>query len=376
LSRIPFNRPYATGKEFVYIQQAIDNLHLSGNGPFTERCAGWLEDRTGSPRALMTGSCTAALELAALVAGLGAKDEVIVPSFTFVSTANAIVLRGAVPVFVDIRPDTLTIDEAAIEPALTEQTRAILPVHYAGVSCEMDTILAIAEQRGLAVIEDAAQAMMSTYHGRPLGSLGQLGCLSFHETKNVSCGEGGALLVNEPDLVERAEVMQEKGTNRHRFFRGEADLYTWLDRGSSFPPSDISAAFLWAQLEHAESITRRRMEIWSAYHERLAELEARGLLRRPIVPTDREHNAHMYYVLVEDRQTRDRLIAGLDEQGIVAVFHYVPLHSSPAGRRFGRTPHELPVTDATSDRLVRLPLWVGMGEAEVEAVTTAVADCL
>jgi dTDP-4-amino-4,6-dideoxygalactose transaminase len=351
-------------------------LHLSGNGPFTERCACWLEDRTGSPRALMTGSCTAALELAALVAGLGAKDEVIVPSFTFVSTANAIVLRGAVPVFVDIRPDTLTIDEAAIEPALTEQTRAILPVHYAGVSCEMDTILAIAEQRGLAVIEDAAQALMSTYHGRPLGSLGQLGCLSFHETKNVSCGEGGALLVNEPDLIERAEVMQEKGTNRHRFFRGEADLYTWLDRGSSFPPSDISAAFLWAQLEHAESITRRRMEIWSAYHERLAELEARGLLRRPIVPTDREHNAHMYYVLVEDRQTRDRLIAGLDEQGIVAVFHYVPLHSSPAGRRFGRTPHELPVTDATSDCLVRLPLWVGMGEAEVEAVTTAVADCL
>lgn len=376
MARITFNRPYATGREFAYIQQAIDNVHLSGNGPFTERCARWLEDHTGSARALLTFSCTSALEMAVLLAGIGPGDEVVMPSFTFVSTASAVALRGGVPVFVDVRADTLNLDERIVEEALTARTRAILPVHYAGVACEMDPLLDLAGARGLTVIEDAAQAIMSAYRGRPAGSMGTLGCLSFHETKNVTCGEGGALLVNDPALVERAEVVQEKGTNRSRFFRGQVDRYTWTDLGSSFLTSDINAAFLWAQLEHADAITRARLETWERYHERFAGLEAADLARRPVVPADRRHNGHMYYLLLPDERRRDHLIERLGQRGIQAVFHYVPLHSSPAGRRYGRAHGSLARTDSISQRLVRLPLWVGMGEADVDRVAGEVHSAL
>lgn len=374
--RVPFNRPHATGREFHYIEQAIENLHLSGNGPFTARCDRWLEERTGAPKALLTTSCTAALEMATLLLDLAPGDEVVMPSFTFVSTANAVVLRGGVPVFVDIRSDTLNLDEQAVEAAIGPRTKALLPVHYAGVACEMDALLALATENELAVVEDAAQGVLARYRDRPLGGIGALGCLSFHETKNVVCGEGGALLVNDPELAHRAEVLLEKGTNRTEFFRGEVDRYTWVDVGSSFLPSEISAAFLWAQLQDADDITAQRLELWNAYHARFADLEAAGRVRRPIVPAHSRHNAHMYYLLLPDRRTRDAVIDRLAERGIMAVFHYVPLHSSPAGRRFGRTTAALPVTDATSARLVRLPLWIGMGEHEIERVVAGVASAV
>jgi dTDP-4-amino-4,6-dideoxygalactose transaminase len=376
LSKIPFNQPYTTGDELGCIQEAIDNRHLSGNGAFTARCARWMEERLGCERALLTSSCTSALEMAALVAGIGPGDEVIMPSYTFPTTASSVALRGAIPVFVDIREDTLNLDERLVEASLTSRTRAIMPVHYAGVACSLEELSEIAARHGLIMIEDAAQGFSATYRDLPLGTIGDLGCLSFHETKNLMCGEGGALLVNRAEWVERAEILQEKGTNRSQFLRGEADKYTWIDLGSSFLTSEINAAFLWAQIEHVEEILERRMAIWSAYHERLAPLEASARLRRPKVPRECLHNAHMYYVLVEDRDCRDRLIEALAARGIHALFHYVPLHSSVAGERFGRVTGELPVTDHASETLVRLPLWVEMSESDLDRVCSAIEDAL
>ncbi len=371
---IPFNKPHMTGKELWYIAQAHANGHLAGDGSFTKKCNGWLEQRTGTHKALLTHSCTAALEMAAILADIQPGDEVIMPSYTFVSTANAFVLRGAVPVFVDIRPDTLNIDEAQIEAAITEKTKAIVPVHYAGVGCEMDTIMAIARKHGLLVIEDAAQGIMSTYKGRPLGSIGHLGALSFHETKNIISGEGGALLVNDPALGERAEIIREKGTNRSLFFRGQVDKYTWVDVGSSFLPSELVAAFLWAQMEEADSITRQRLSLWNTYHQWMEEPEKSGRVRRPVIPAHCAHNAHMYYLLLQDLERRTAFIARLKGLGIHPVFHYVPLHSSPAGLRFGRADGELTVTDNIAERLVRLPLWLGLEEQQVEVIRHVLAS--
>lgn len=375
-SQIPFNRPHVGERELAYVQTAVENGHLSGNGPFARRCENWLEAHFGSARALMTPSCSAALELAMLLLEVSPGDEVIMPSYTFVSTANAVALRGAVPVFVDIRADTLNLDEGAVEAAITARTKAIIPVHYAGVGCEMRALERIAERHGLAVVEDAAHAVLSRYDGRPLGGIGQLGALSFHETKNVHCGEGGALLVNEERLIERAEILQEKGTDRARFFRGHVDKYTWVDLGASYLLSDVAAAFLFAQLEEAERLTERRREIWTTYHAALEPFEAMGAVRRPVIPPVCEHNAHLYYLLLANVAERDALIRTLAESGIYAVFHYVPLHSSPAGRSLGRAHGSLPVTDDFSDRLVRLPLWVGMKNDEVARVVDATASFL
>ena len=365
---IPFNRPFATGAEFGYIREAIDGLQLSGNGRFTARCRAWLEERTGASSTLLTPSCTAALELAALLVGVGAGDEVIMPSFTFSSTATPFALRGATPVFVDIRADTLNLDEEAVAAAVTERTRAIVPIHYAGVPAELDPLRAAADAVGAVLIEDAAHALGSTYRGRPVGADGRLAALSFHETKNLTCGEGGALLINDAALAERAEIMQEKGTDRARLFRGEVDKYTWVDIGSSFLLSEINSAFLWAQCEAADEIFRRRFVIWDAYHEAFAPLEAEGLVRRPVVPDHCTHSAHLYYLLLPDEGRRDAFIASLRADGIAAIFHYLPLHSSRAGLQYGRADAPLPVTDDISGRLVRLPLWVGMGPDEVSRV--------
>ena len=369
---IPFNRPYMTGGELTNLRVAHDEGVLGGDGRFTAACSAWLERQTGARKALLTHSCTAALEMAAILVGIEPGDEVIMPSYTFVSTANAFVLRGAVPVFVDIRPDTLNIDESRVEAAITARTRAIVPVHYAGVGCEMDTLLDIAERRGLVVIEDAAQGVLARYKGRSLGALGQLGALSFHETKNVISGEGGALLINDPRFIERAEIVREKGTDRSRFFRGQVDKYTWVDIGSSYLPGEIVAAFLSAQLERAEPITASRLELWNAYHNRLAPLERAGRIRRPVVPPECHHNAHMYYVLLPDLPSRTQLIRVLDARGIMAVFHYVPLHSSPAGREFGRTAGSMSVTDDLAARLLRLPLWIGLPHEAIEEVASAI----
>ncbi len=372
---IPFNKPYMTGKELWYIAQAHANGHLAGDGSFTKKCNGWLESRTGTHKALLTHSCTAALEMAAILADIQPGDEVIMPSYTFVSTANAFVLRGGVPVFVDIRPDTLNLDETRIEAAITEKTKAIVPVHYAGVGCEMDTILAIARRYNLLVIEDAAQGIMASYKGRPLGSIGHLGCLSFHETKNIISGEGGALLINDPELAERAEIIREKGTNRSQFFRGQVDKYTWVDVGSSYLPSELIAAFLWAQMEEADDITRRRLAIWNVYHQWLQGLEEAGRLRRPIIPKECVHNAHMYYILLKSLAERTALLDFLKRREIYAVFHYVPLHSSPFGRENGRTHGNMTVTDEIADRLVRLPFWLGL-ENHQQQVIEAIRDAL
>ena len=359
---IPFNKPYMTGKELWYISKAHASGHLAGDGSFTKKCSAWLEQRIGCQKALLTHSCTAALEMAAILANIQPGDEVIMPSYTFVSTANAFVLRGGVPVFVDIRPDTLNIDETKIEAAITPRTKAIAPVHYAGIACEMDTIMEIAGRHNLLVIEDAAQGIMSTYKGRPLGSVGHMATLSFHETKNIISGEGGALLINDPRFVERAEMIREKGTNRSKFFRGQLDKYTWVDIGSSFLPSEIVSAFLWAQMEEADSINNRRMAIWSAYHDSFDYLEQAERLRRPIIPTACVHNAHMYYLLMRDLEDRSRFINAMKRDGVNCVFHYVPLHSAPQGRLVGRSHNNLAITDDLSERLVRLPLWVGMDE--------------
>jgi dTDP-4-amino-4,6-dideoxygalactose transaminase len=354
-----------TGREFVYIAEAHANGMLAGDGPFTKLCHEHLQKALGAHRALLTHSCTAALEMSALLADIRPGDEVIMPSYTFTSTANAFVLRGGVPVFVDIRPDTLNLDERLVEGAITPRTKAIVPVHYAGVACEMDAISDIAQRHRLMVIEDAAQGVGSTYHGRPLGALGALGCLSFHETKNVISGEGGALLVNDAALAERAEIIREKGTNRSAFFRGQVDKYTWVDAGSSYLPGELIAAFLWAQLQQGEDITRRRLGIWRHYHATLATFEERGWLRRPIVPEGCTHNAHMYYVLLPSLDARQEVIRRMREAGVSPVFHYVPLHSSPAGKRFGRAATPMQHTDVLSERLLRLPLWIGVDRERV-----------
>lgn len=368
ITQIPFNKPYMTGKELWYIAQAHANGHMAGDGSFTRKCQAWLESCSGASKALLTHSCTAALEMAAILADIQPGDEVILPSYTFVSTANAFVLRGAVPVFVDIRRDTLNLDETQIESAITDKTKAIVPVHYAGVGCDMDAIMTIAHRHNLLVIEDAAQGIMSSYKGRPLGSIGHMGTLSFHETKNIISGEGGALLVNDPNLVSRAEIIREKGTNRSQFFRGQVDKYTWVDIGSSYLPGEIIAAFLWAQMEEAEAITQRRLALWSCYHAAFAEAENHGLVRRPIIPASCVHNAHMYYLLLNSLEQRTAFIDRLKQEGILCVFHYVPLHSAPQGHLCGRVAGIIETTDRLSDRLVRLPLWVGLEERLTEVI--------
>jgi dTDP-4-amino-4,6-dideoxygalactose transaminase len=365
-----------TGKEMYYIAQSHFNGKLAGDGPFSARCHEWLEQQSGSSRVLLTHSCTAALEMSALLLDVQPGDEIIMPSYTFVSTANAYVLRGGVPVFVDIRPDTLNMDETLIEDAITKRTRAVLPVHYAGVSCEMDTILAIAARHRLKVVEDAAQGFMAAYKGRALGSIGDLGTYSFHETKNVISGEGGALLVNDPALSERAEIIREKGTDRSRFFRGQVDKYTWQEVGSSYLPGELIAAFLYAQLEEAGRITGARLAAWERYHALLAPLETEGLLRRPIIPAGCTHNGHMYYVLLGEGISRDAVLAELRRRGISSVFHYVPLHSSPGGRRYGRPVGAMAVTDRLSERLVRLPLFVGLQPEQQDTVVEVLHSVL
>lgn len=366
--RIPFNWPHMTGKELYYIAEAHFNGSLAGDGPFTKRCHQWLERRASCSKALLTHSCTSALEMAALLLDIQPGDEVIMPSFTFVSTANAFVLRGAVPVFVDVRSDTMNLDERLIEAAITDRTKAIVPVHYAGVACEMDTIMDIARRHSLSVVEDAAQGVMASYKGKALGSIGTFGAYSFHETKNVISGEGGALLVNAPEFSSRAEIIREKGTDRGQFFRGEIDKYTWQEVGSSFLPGELIAAFLWAQLEEADRITTERLKSWQFYHDRLAELENAGLLRRPIIPDGCVHNAHMYYIVLSPDVERQQVLDKFRSNGVSSVFHYVPLHTSPAGRRYGRAVGDLDVTCKQSEQLIRLPLWVGITSEQQEKV--------
>jgi dTDP-4-amino-4,6-dideoxygalactose transaminase len=375
MSSIPFTRPSLSGLEEHYVLEALRSGRLAGDGPFTKRCHVELERRTGAAKALLTHSCTAALEIAALLAEVGPGDEVIMPSYTFVSTANAFVLRGATPVFVDIRPDTLNLDEALVADAIGPRTRAIVAVHYAGVACEMDRLLALAAAHQLVVIEDAAQAYGSRYRGRPLGTVGDLGALSFHETKNVVSGEGGALLLRDERLVSRAEIIREKGTNRSAFFRGQVDKYTWADLGSSFLPGELVAAFLLAQLEHTDTLSAARHALWDRYNEAFAEAEEQGRCRRPVVPSDCEHNAHMYYLLLPSLAERQALIAHLRARDITAPFHYVPLHSAPAGRRFGRAHKALPVTDRISETLIRLPLFSDLG-TDVDVVIDATLEFL
>jgi dTDP-4-amino-4,6-dideoxygalactose transaminase len=361
---IGFNKPYLTGKELHYIADAHQRGQLAGDGHYTRLCSHWLEHATGSKKVLLTHSCTAALEMAAILADIKPGDEVIMPSYTFVSTANAFVLRGGVPVFVDIRSDTMNIDEAQIEAAITPRTRAIVPVHYSGVACEMDAIMDIARRHRLLVIEDAAQGVMARYKGRALGSIAHLGAYSFHETKNLISGEGGALLVNDPSLVSRAEIIREKGTNRSQFFRGEVDKYTWVDIGSSYLPGEIVAAFLWAQLEEAKKITDERLTLWSAYHRAFETVELAGRVQRPVVPAGCAHNAHMYYLLLKDLSARTAFINTMRHERINCLFHYVPLHSSSAGKKYGRAVGSMEITNDLADRLVRLPVWVGLSAAQ------------
>ena len=365
----PFNKPFIIGPELEYIADAVARGHLSGDGHYTKLCHQWLEQQLGAKRALLTHSCTAALEMAAILCDIRPGDEVIMPSYTFVSTANAFVLRGGVPVFVDIRADTLNLDEKLIEAAITPKTRAIVPVHYAGVACDMDAIMDIAHRHRLLVVEDAAQAVLSEYKGRRPGAIGDLGCLSFHETKNVISGEGGALLINNPDLIERAEIIREKGTNRSKFFRGEVDKYTWVDIGSSFLPSELIGAFLWAQLQHAADIIERRRQLCEIYRGALQDLADAGLLQLPQPePEGVAGNGHMFYLFTRSAAERGALLAHLKAAGVHAVFHYVPLHASPAGRKFGRTAGALPVTEDLADRLVRLPLYYNLGDDEARAI--------
>lgn len=371
--RLPFTRVHVTGHEIEYIRQAIGSNRLGGDGAFSRRCERWLEQATGSARALLTHSCTGALEMAAILAEIGPGDEVILPSFTFVSTANAFVLRGAVPVFVDIDARTLNIDPERVKRALTPRTRAIVPVHYAGVPCEMDVLMEIGKVSGATIIEDAAQALLADWKGHPLGSIGAMAALSFHETKNVTSGEGGCLLINDPALIERAEIVREKGTNRSRFHRGQVDKYTWVDIGSSFLPSELTAAFLLAQLEQSEQITAARRRVWTWYHDALAPLEQDGLLKRPVTGVG---NAHIYFVLLPSLEKRTALIEVLRKCGVSAVFHYVPLHSSPAGLRYGRTSGSLSVTEDVSNRLLRLPLWSDMTNEDVDSVVGSIDTAL
>jgi dTDP-4-amino-4,6-dideoxygalactose transaminase len=373
---VPFNRPVITGRELDLLRDALERRELSGDGHFTRQCEAWLANRLNVRRALLTHSCTAALEMAAILADLAPGDEVIMQSYTFVSTANAVALRGATPVFVDIRSDTLNLDERLVEAAITPRTRAIFVVHYGGVCAEMDVFASIAARHGLLLVEDAAQALLATYRGRLAGTLGDVACFSFHASKNIVSGEGGALVTNRGDLAERATIIREKGTNRSRFLLGLVDKYTWTDLGSSYVPSELVAAFLAAQLDEAETITTERRASWERYHQAFADIEARNIgVRRPIVPAHCEHNGHLYYLLLPDLCRRNALIAALRGQGITAPFHYVPLHSSEAGRRFGRAVGSLAATDSVSDRLIRLPLWSGMRD-EPDRVIAAVQDLL
>ncbi|SMP06991.1 dTDP-4-amino-4,6-dideoxygalactose transaminase [Desulfurobacterium pacificum] len=366
---IPFNKPCYTGNEDKYVLQAMRSSHISGDGPFSKKCQTWFKQKLRCIRALLTPSCTHALEMAAMLIDIKPGDEVIMPSYTFVSTANAFVLRGAKVVFVDIRPDTMNIDEKKIEAAITEKTKAIVVVHYAGVSCEMDTIMAIAKKYNLFVIEDAAQGMMSSYKGRPLGTIGHIGAYSFHETKNyTSAGEGGLLIINDERFVDRAEIIREKGTNRSLFFRGMVDKYTWVDIGSSYLMNDVSAAYLWGQIEKAEEINENRMTSWKFYYNSLKILEEEGLIELPVVPAECVHNAHMFYIKVKDLETRNGLISFLKENGILAVFHYIPLHLSPAGKRFGRFVGSDIYTTKESERLLRLPMYYGLKKEEISQV--------
>lgn len=371
---IPFNVPPFVGKELEYMKKAIDSHKICGDGQFTAQCNRWIEGTTGVSRALLTTSCTHALEMAALLCDLKPGDEVIMPSYTFVSTADAFVQRGATIVFVDVRPDTLNMDETLIDAAITERTRVIVPVHYAGVSCEMDTLAAIAARYNLRVVEDAAQGVLSTYKGRQLGALSDFGCFSFHETKNFSMGEGGALLISNPEYIERAEILREKGTNRSKFFRGQIDKYTWVDYGSSYLPSDMNAAYLWAQLEVAQQINADRLRSWNAYYSALEPLADKGRVELPTVPSDCEHNAHMFYLKAKDLEERTALLQFLKDRGVYAVFHYIPLHSAPAGKKFGRFHGEDRYTTRESERLARLPLYYGLSEEDLDHVVQSVRE--
>ena len=371
---INFNVPPFTGKEPEYIMEAVKAQKICGDGQFTKKCNAWLEEKTGTKKALLTTSCTHATELAALLAGVKTGDEVIMPSYTFVSTADAFVLRGAVPVFVDIRPDTMNIDEKKIEAAITDKTVGIVPVHYAGVACEMDTIMDIAKRHNLWVIEDAAQGIMSTYKGKALGTLGEFGCFSFHETKNYSMGEGGAILIRDEKHIEDAEILREKGTNRSKFFRGQIDKYTWVNQGSSYLPSDMNAAYLWAQLEMAEEINNARLCVWEQYKRELTPLAEAGKIELPTIPEHCVHNAHMFYIKTKDLKERTRLIDYLKENGILSVFHYIPLHSAPAGIKFGRFHGEDEYTTKESERLLRLPLYYGLKAEEVSYICEKVRE--
>ncbi|MCF2542720.1 dTDP-4-amino-4,6-dideoxygalactose transaminase [Blautia sp. SG-772] len=370
-----FNRPPFVGKETEYIKEAVEkNGMICGDGPFTKKCSQWMKDRFQTKNVLLTTSCTHALEMAAFLADIQPGDEVIMPSYTFVSTADAFVLRGATCVFVDIRPDTMNIDETKIEEAITEKTKAIVPVHYAGVSCAMDEIMAIAKKYNLKVVEDAAQGVNAFYKGKALGTIGDFGCYSFHETKNYSMGEGGAILFQDDRYLEPAEILREKGTNRSQYFRGQIDKYTWVGYGSSYLPSDMNAAYLWAQLEEADKINDKRLSIWNFYHEELKELEDKGVLERPYIPEYATHNAHMYYIKVKDLRVRTKLLAYLKERGILSVFHYVPLHSATAGKKFGRFHGEDVYTTKESERLCRLPMYYSLSLEEAAEVVKALKE--
>ena len=371
---INFNVPPFTGREMEYIKQTVENQKICGDGPFTKKCNEWIEQHTGTKKCLLTTSCTHATELTALLADIKEGDEVVMPSYTFVSTADAFVLRGAKVVFVDIRPDTMNIDEKLIEDAITERTRAIVPVHYAGVACEMDTIMAIAKRHNLLVIEDAAQGIMASYKGKALGAIGDMGCFSFHETKNLSMGEGGALLLKDEKYIEDAEIFREKGTDRSKFFRGQVDKYRWMNYGSSYLPSDMNAAYLWAQLEMADEITNARLARWNQYNELLQPLKERGILELPFIPEGCVHNGHMYYAKAKDVQERTALIDFLKENGIWSVFHYVPLHSAPAGIKFGCFHGEDKYTTKESERLFRLPMFYTLKEEEVDYIVSKVKE--
>jgi len=365
---ISFNVPPYCGKEEEYVIQAIRNHKICGDGEFTKKCSRWIEEKTGSPKVLLTTSCTHATEMAALLSEIQPGDEVIMPSYTFVSTADAFVLRGAKAVFVDIRPDTMNIDETKIEAAITKKTKAIVPVHYAGVACEMDTIMDIARRYNLLVIEDAAQGVMSTYKGKALGTIGDYGCYSFHETKNYSMGEGGALLIKNEDMIENAEILREKGTNRSKFFRGQIDKYTWVNYGSSYLPSELNAAYLWGELEMADEINENRLKSWNHYYQGLQHLAEQGKIELPVVPEGCVHNAHMFYIKAKDLEERTRVISYMKENGVGCVFHYIPLHSAPAGRKFGRFHGEDEYTTKESERLMRLPMYYGLKSEEIDYV--------
>lgn len=371
---IPFNIPPFVGNEIEYIKQAVDMHKICGDGTFTQKCSTWIENRTKSPKCLLTTSCTHALELAALLVDIQEGDEVIMPSYTFVSTADAFVLRGAKIVFVDIRRDTMNIDESLIEAAITDRTKAIVPVHYAGVACEMDTIMEIAKKYNLFVLEDAAQGVMSTYKGKALGTIGDFGCYSFHETKNYSMGEGGALLIRNEKYVEKAEIIREKGTNRSKFFRGQIDKYTWVDFGSSYLPSELNAAYLFAQLEKADEINEIRLSLWNQYYQGLRILQEEQKIELPVIPMNRVHNAHMFYIKAKNLEERSELIAYLKRKEILSVFHYIPLHSAPAGKKFGYFHGQDIYTTKESERLVRLPLYYGLAEEEVQYIIEKIKE--